>query len=120
MEIFCYSTYQNNVEFKKWMKLKFNLLLLFIIYVGKAPRISSSKKPKLKEEKKVAKEIIENEEPIDVKEEELKDEEKVEEEVPGFILPEEEVEFIYLNTHYSEQAIRDWHRYLIIVFRENT
>ena len=51
---------------------------------------------------------MEEEEESEKKNEEILEEE---EEDPGFPLPEEEVEYIYLNTHYSEEAIRDWHRY---------
>ena len=83
--------------------------------IDKAKQSRISTKQKLKENKKDTKEV---EEPVAAKEEEEeeKKEELIEEESPGFPLPEEEVEFIYLNTHYSEQAIRDWHRLEQILF----
>ena len=92
---------------KKKPKKKVDEEIDLLIDKAKQSRISA--KQKLKEDNKDTKEV---EEPAAAKEgeEEDKKEEEIEEETPGFPLPEEEVEFIYLNTHYSEQAIRDWHR----------
>ena len=46
--------------------------------------------------------------------EEVQEEVKVEENVPKevilFKLSEEDVEFIYDNTHYTMKDIKDWHR----------
>ena len=43
--------------------------------------------------------------------EEDADEKEVEEEVILFNLSDEDIEFIYDNTHYSLNDIKDWHRF---------
>ena len=42
--------------------------------------------------------------------EEEEEVEEVKDERPVFPLPEEDVEFIYDNTHYTLKDIKDWHR----------
>ena len=46
----------------------------------------------------------------EVEEIEKKDDDEEEEEVILFKLSEEDIEFIYDNTHYSLKDIKDWHR----------
>ena len=76
----------------------------------KRPKSGAKKTEKKVVEKKEA--TIEKEEaaPEETEIVEEKEEEVAEEEVQGFILPEEELEYIYLNTHYSEEAILGWYR----------